>query len=207
MPAAKKENVTNDLKDQLIWDNFREGSTKALEIIYEENYSSMFLYAMKFTKDQDLIKDTIQELFIELINSGKRLTRTDNIRFYLLKALRNKLFFQMGKKMKLEANSRNLGEFNLLDSIEAELIQKEVTDSIRKKITSAVLKLSAKQQEVIYLRFYHEMPYDKIASLYDVKTQTVRNLLTRAIRQLKEDLGTKQVSDQMILLILQLNKL
>lgn len=207
MPAAKKETVTNDLKDQLIWDNFREGSTKALEIIYEENYSSMFLYAMKFTKDQDLIKDTIQELFIELINSGKRLTRTDNIRFYLLKALRNKLFFQMGKKMKQEANSRNLAEFNLLDSIEAELIQKEVTDSIRKKITSAVLKLSAKQQEVIYLRFYHEMPYDKIASLYDVKTQTVRNLLTRAIRQLKEDLGTKQVSDQMILLILQLNKL
>jgi len=176
-----------------------------LEIIYEENYSPMFLYAMKFTKDKDLIKDMIQELFIELIDSGKRLAKTDNIRFYLLKALRNKLLFQLEKKVKQETNSRNAIEFNLVDSIETQLIQKEVTDSVKRKITSAIQKLSAKQQEVIYLRFYHEMPYVEIADLYDVEIQTVRNLMTRAIKQLKEDLGNKQVSNQMILLMLNLN--
>jgi len=194
--------VTNTIKDLIVWDNFREGNQEALEIIYEDNYSPLVYYALKFTNDKELIKDLIQELFIELINSGKKLSRTDNIRVYLLKALRNKILSQLARKAKYQSQLPDHTEFNLLDSIEAQLIEKEVDEDIQIRITSAVKKLSPKQQEVIYLRFYHDMPYTEIAGLFDVKVQTVRNLLTRAITQLKEDLG--KINKQMILFLLNL---
>jgi RNA polymerase sigma factor (sigma-70 family) len=196
--------VTHALQDLIIWDNFREGNKEALEIIYEDNYSPLYYYALKFTNDKDLIKDLIQELFVELIDSGKKLARTDNVRVYLLKALRNKLLFQIAKKVKQQSRLPDHAEFNLLDSIETQLIKKEIDEDIQIRITSAVKKLSPKQQEIIYLRFYNDMPYPEIASLFDTKVQTVRNLLTRAISQLKEELENKNVSRKMILFVLSL---
>ena len=194
--------MTTALKDLFIWDSFREGSTEALEIIYEENYSPLLYYALKFTNNRDLIKDLIQELFVELINSGEKLSRTDNIRAYLLKALRNKIHSQSARKAKRQSRFSDVVEFSLFDSIEAQLIKKEIDENIQIRITSAIKKLSPRQQEVIYLRFYHDMPYAEIAGLFDVKVQTVRNLLTRAITQLKEDLG--KINKLMILFLLNL---
>lgn len=196
--------MTHALQDLIVWDNFREGNKEALEIIYEDNYSPLYHYALKFTKDKDLIKDQIQELFVELIDSGKKLARTDNIRVYLLKSLRNKLLFQIARKVKQQSRLPDHAEFNLLDSIETQLIKKEVTEDIQIRITSAVKKLSPKQQEIIYLRFYNDMPYPEIANLFDTKVQTVRNLLTRAISQLKEELENKNISKKMILFVLSL---
>jgi len=194
--------VTNTIKDMIIWDSFREGNSKALELIYEENYSPLFYYALKFTNDRDLIQDLIQELFVELINSGKKLSRTNNIRVYLLKALRNKIRFQLARTARRQSRPADYAEFNLLDSVEARLIKKETDETIQNRITSAVKKLSPKQQEVIYLRFYHDMPFTEIAGLFEVNVQTVRNLLTRAITQLKEELG--KINKQMILFLLNL---
>lgn len=199
---SKRKAVTNTIKDLIIWDSFREGNSKALELVYEGNYSPLFYYALKFTNDRDLIKDLIQELFVELINSGKKLSRTDNIRVYLLKALRNKILSQLAREAKRQSRLSDAVEFNLLDSVEARLIKKETDENIRHRITSAIKKLSPKQQEVIYLRFYHDMPFTEIAGLFEVNVQTVRNLLTRAITQLKEDLG--KINKQMILFLLTL---
>jgi len=189
----KRKAVTNTIKDLIIWDSFREGNSKALELIYEENYSPLFYYALKFTKDQYLIKDLIQELFVELINSGEKLSRTDNIRVYLLKALRNKIRAQSARTAKRQSRLAGYAEFDLLDSVEARIIKKETDETIQNRITSAIKQLSPKQQEVIYLRFYHDMPFTEIAALFEVNIQTVRNLLTRAITQLKEYLGKTQI--------------
>lgn len=197
--------MTNAIKDLIIWDNFREGSRKALELVYEDNYSPLFHYALKFTNDRDLIKDLIQELFVELINSGKKLSRTDNIRIYLLKAMRYKIIFQLEQKVKHQASPGDYAEFSLVDSIEAQLIQKEFAEDIKNRITSSVRKLSSKQQEAIYLRFYNDIPYPEIASIFNIKIQTVRNLISRAIRQLKEDLENQNMSKQIILLIFNLS--
>ena len=190
------------IKDHIIWDNFRLGSTDALEIIYEENYKPLFHYGAKFTKDDALIKDTIQELFIELINSGEKLARTYNIRFYLLGALRNKLQHQLALDLKIKSGHIDEAAFSLIEPIEAELIKKETEENTKLKIISAIKKLSVKQQEIIYLRFYNDMPFNEIANLLEVKIQTVRNLLNRAIKSLKDDFDNNQIHKQMFLFVL-----
>ncbi len=192
------------VKDQIIWDSFRKGKKEALEIIYEENYSLLFHYGLKFTSDEELVKDLVHELFIDLIDSCEKLSATDNIRLYLLKAMRNKLSKQLAADLKLKKDGVEMPGFTLVESIENQLIKKEMEENARKQIISSVGKLSKKQQEIIYLRFYNDLSYQKIAELFEVKIQTVRNLMSRAIQSLKEDLEKKTIDKQIILFVLNL---
>jgi RNA polymerase sigma factor (sigma-70 family) len=136
-----------------------------------------------------------------LIDSGKKLAKTDNIRFYLLKALRNKLLRHIAKASKINSGT-NETEFSLLESIESELIKKETEEAMQQRVVAAIKKLSVKQQEIIYLRFYNDMPFPDIAALMEVNIQTVRNLLSRAIKSLKEDFEKNNVNKGMIFLIM-----
>ncbi|HKJ41175.1 MAG TPA: sigma-70 family RNA polymerase sigma factor [Sunxiuqinia sp.] len=194
--------MSNQLKNQIIWNSFRDGSIEALETIYEENYSSLFHYGVKFTPNDELIKDLIHELFIELIDAGNKLSPTDNIRFYLLKALRYKILHQISEIVSTESDQHEMLEFSLLESIEHKLIQKEVETEIQHKMMTAIQKLSRKQQEIIYLRFYDNVSYSKIAEMFDVKIQTVRNLMNRAMKSLKDDLESSEIRKSLILLLM-----
>jgi RNA polymerase sigma factor (sigma-70 family) len=196
--------VTESLKNRIIWNEFRQGNKEALQIIYEDNYSSIYHYGLKFTKDKGLIKDHIHELFMELIDSGLRLSQTDNIRFYLLKAMRYKLLKQLSGHSKQNSHLDESVEFDMIDSIESQMIVKEVEDQVRQQVVAAIKKLSAKQQEIIYLKFYRELSYQEIALMFEVNIQTVRNLMQRAIHSLKDDLEKKNVSKQLLLLVFNL---
>jgi RNA polymerase sigma factor (sigma-70 family) len=196
--------VSDSLINRIIWDEFRRGSKEALETVYEDNYSSLYHYGMKFCHNNDLIKDLIQELFIELIDSGHRLSSTDNIRFYLLKAMRNKLLKQLSENSKFTNKFEESIEFNLVNSIESQLIKKEIEEKVHNQIISAINKLTVKQQEIIYLRFYRDLSYPEIAVLFEVNIQTVRNLMNRAINSLKEGLQNTNHSKHLILFVLSL---
>lgn len=192
-------------KNNIIWDSFRQGNKDALEVIYEENYSALYYYGLKFIKDSDTVKDNIQELFLELIKSGERLAKTDNIRFYLLRALRYKLTKITPVKLTGETEVKGNIEFSLVESIEHQLITKEVEEESKNKIIDAIGKLSEKQQEIIYFRFYNNLSYEQIAEVYGTRVQTVRNLMSRALQSLKEDFQDKK--DQLLLFLLQLPQL
>lgn len=194
--------MSESLQNQIIWDEFRNGSKEALETIYEDNYTSLYYYGMKFKNDNDLIKDLIQELFIELIDSGLKLSKTDNICFYLLKALRNKILKQLSANAKSSIKLEEYAEFNMIESIESQLIKKEVEEEVKNQIIIAIKKLSVKQQEIIYLRFYNNFTYQEIATIFDVNIQTVRNLMNRAINSLKEDFQNNDTSKHLILFVL-----
>lgn len=197
--------MSENIKNQIIWDEFRKGSKEALETIYEDNYSSLYYYGLKFSQDKDIIKDLIHELFFELIDSGERLSRTDNIRFYLLKALRNKILRQLAETSKFSNKlDENVG-FDMVGSIESQLIKEEIEEYLQNHILTAIKKLSVKQQEIIYLRFYNDISYQEIAVLFDVNIQTVRNLMGRAIKSLKDDLNNNNISKNLILFILNLS--
>ncbi len=185
--------------NQLIWDEFRKGSNEALEIIYQDNYPLLYHYGMKFYKDADLVKDLIQELFVELIDSGTKLSRTDNILFYLLRAFRNKVTHHLNEQSRFSKISDGFKEFSLTESIETQLIKSETDILSREQIADAIKKLSPKQQEIIYLRFYCDLSYEEISTLFDVNIQTGRNLMSRAISTLKQELIQKKIRENLIL--------
>lgn len=192
-------------RDYILWDSFRNGSEHALSLIYQEHYSALFYYGRKVMPDEELVKDTIHELFEELIRAGDRLSDTNNIRYYLLKSLRYKLIKKNGDKSVSRMNvDVALPEFGIVESIERQMILDEIGESRRERVKEAVCRLSSKQQEIIYLRFYNDLSYEQIAEIFQIGIQTVRNLMHRAIRSLQDDFN--QNSTDLFSFLLMLRK-
>ena len=90
-------------KDLKIWNAFRQGNREALDYIFKQHASNLFAYGTRFTKDQELVLDCIQDLFVELWNRRQALNETKSIKFYLLKALRRRIARTVHGAKRLEA--------------------------------------------------------------------------------------------------------
>lgn len=75
----------------LLWDDFRKGDESAFSALFTLYSDVLFRYGIKFVKDQGLVKDCIQELFIKLHKNRANLSSTNNPLLYLFKSLKNKL--------------------------------------------------------------------------------------------------------------------
>ncbi|HEY8935745.1 MAG TPA: sigma-70 family RNA polymerase sigma factor, partial [Cyclobacteriaceae bacterium] len=138
----------------ILWSSFKKGDWEAYTSLYHAYYSLLNNYGYKFTKDVNLIEDTIHDLFVRLWTNRDNLGNPISVKNYLFKSLRNILF----RKIKTQARFFNLQEddesipFEI--SFDSQLILSEDEHQLQQVIKSVLNKLPARQQEVIFLRFY-----------------------------------------------------
>ena len=62
----------------------------------------------------------------------------------------------------------------------------------RDRTLGAVMRLPVRRRAVVVLRFYDDLPEARIADLLGVSVGTVKSQLSRALEQLRADLGTQE---------------
>lgn len=175
--------ANNDME----WRRFKDGDVKALEGIYRDHIKSLINYGLRITPDLNLVKDCIQDLFIELWKNRQNLADTDQPKYYLFRALRNKLSRAVTHQSFVSEAEMQLPSNDLLTNhIELEMLAREQEIQTRKTLQQLLEKLPRRQQEVIYLRFYHNFPYEVIASTMNMNYQSVLNLVQRALKALRQ---------------------
>lgn len=167
-----------------IWEEFKAGDKSALSYIYSQHFHSMFQYGIRFKDDAEFVKDCIQDVFYLLIKSGQQLGTTTNIRFYLFRALKNVILkkFEKDKKNQLV----EMPAFNTAFLLEEEILEKENITNKEKAVVSALNNISKRQREIIYLRFECELEYDQICEIMDLKGDSARKLVFRAIKLIRK---------------------
>lgn len=173
-----------------LWVKFITGDNDALSSIYMEFAHDLFSYGMKICQDEYLVKDCIQEVFIQMIDKRKNLTATSKIHIYLFKSLRNKIF----EVLRSENRKRNIvnqlsGEEIYEQNAEQKIIDSEEVKGIRTIISSAVAKLPNRQSEIIYLKYTEGLNYDEISELLQIDKASARTLLYRSLMTIKDQLG------------------
>lgn len=173
--------------DKIIWEDFKKGEKYALSYIYDQNIQLLYRYGKKFTNEDELIKDTIQDLFFDLIRSRPGLGETDNINYYLIVAFRRKLFRSLEKNIKKDSPSEfTPPEAQIIYSAEQELIGREDLCRREKLVRDGLTKLSPKQREILYYRFTCDFDYSQICELMSIKYDSARKQVFRALQALKE---------------------
>lgn len=169
-------------EDHALWKAFKDGSEPAFEQIYRREITGLIHYGKKLTRDVVLIQDTVQDLFLDIWNSRSRLTDTDNIRFYLLRALRNKLSKKIWGEGSAEAYSEEVSE----PSVEFAIIENETRSSRLLRLDQALQKLSKRQQEAINLRFYHNLSNEEVARIMGINYQSACKFIYSGLKILKD---------------------
>ena len=176
-----------------LWLQFKNGDKDAFAELYHFHIKSLIAYGAKLCADEEVLKDNIQDLFIELWNGRENLAEVDCVKFYLFKALRYKLIRAHKMRQSQSSISRIFSEdansYNTVeDSVETEIIDKEIFDSQMATLRKAIAALTKRQQEAIQLRFYQGFSNEQIAELMSVNYQSVSNLVYTALCRIKENL-------------------
>jgi RNA polymerase sigma factor, sigma-70 family len=181
-------------EDKYIWEEFKNGEEHALSYIYFQNIDFLAFFGKRFTKDENLVNDCIQDLFYELIRKKRNLGETDNIRLYLLKSLRRKLVRELQKKHKQEEQITEIEIFpNIVFSVEEEFIEEEEKSQKSTILKKAMGELNDKQREILYYRFNCGFNYKQISEIMSITNDSARQLVSRAVISLKNylnDCGT-----------------
>jgi len=170
------------------WDAFRQGNESAFIFIYEKYFEVLYAYGFSIVADPNLVKDALQDLFVELRERRRRLGHTDAIKFYLFKCLKRRLIRELakwpGKRESLEALP--LG-FQFTLSYEAQLIDRQLSEEKITKLNVAVAGLSPRQREIIYYSFYEGFTYRQIQNMMGLESQqATRNLMYKAMQYLRK---------------------
>jgi RNA polymerase sigma factor (sigma-70 family) len=183
MPANDCHTTTAEL----LWTRFKEGHIPSFEAIMKMYYQDLYNYGGRFTRDVEMVKDTIQDLFLVLWKNRENLQETGSVKHYLLKSLRRKI----GRSINKAKHTLHLPElyfdagFNLVLPVEPNAMLQEKLTELSFRVRNVLNKLSKRQQEIIYLRFYMEADVDEIAAIMELNRQSVYNLLHDALKRFK----------------------
>jgi RNA polymerase sigma factor (sigma-70 family) len=181
------------VSDKKIWDDFRKGESYALSHIYYQYVRLLFRYGKKFSKDDEMIKDTIQDLFYDLIRMRTKLGETDNIQFYLLRSFRRKLVQNISRQnLSVNSNDKKEPEPEFVYSAEKELIEKEELTHREKMVQKGLKELSPKQREILFYRYSCGFEYEQICEIMKLKYDSARKQVFRALKALKEVLADSE---------------
>ncbi|TLV03019.1 RNA polymerase sigma factor [Dyadobacter luticola] len=170
-----------------LWKRFKDGDSDALGQLAQVHYRALYNYATKFTSDPDFIRDTIQELYLDLWERRAHLSETAFVKSYLLKALRHKLIKESIRLKRFQEPEAAFFDDDQADScIEAHIIADENMAYQSGRLQKIISLLSKRQQEIIYLRFYQNLENEDIAQIMGLGRQSVSNLLYRTLKEIKE---------------------
>lgn len=182
------------ISDKDLWENFKKGDPGALSCIYEQHVQLLFRYGKKFSNDDELIKDTIQDLFFDLIRTRKNLGSTDSIKFYLLASFRRKLTVNL-KKIPLHADVdiEKKTDAEIVNFPDTELSEEEELSPKEKKVQEGLKTLTPKQREILFYRYSCNFDYEQICEITSLKYDSARKQNFRALKALKNWLSTKMI--------------
>jgi RNA polymerase sigma factor (sigma-70 family) len=192
-----------------LWDQLvRYGDKTALKSIYSAYARLLFNYGMHVTQNKDLVKDCIQDLFLELLKNHATLSKTSSIKYYLYKSLRRKIVYEE-KKIARQMSSQE--HFLDTDGTEvffefSETVEKNNALS-RKKIMQSVQALPKKQQEVIQLIFFENLSRDEVAEILEIDANYLYTITWKAIKALRKALLPRQVIIHIVHILLGLSLL
>lgn len=173
--------------NQIIWKDFKAGDEKAFMLLYEEYANLLYGYGCRFTTDNELVKDCLQDFFVYLRDKREGLGDPASVKFYLLKAFKRRVldYLRKGKKEKEKSQEAIKDGFYNNRMHETVFIQQQDETKLL-NLERALKSLNSKEREAIYYFYYQNLSYEQIAEILDFSyISSARRLIYRSLKKMK----------------------
>lgn len=175
--------------DLEVWNAFDKGDEMAFNYIYRSFTPVMFSFGIQIAHNVDLVKDCMQNIFIDLRRKRGSLSEVISIKSYLLKILQRELFRAIKKESNHSIQNVELPEnaFLIEVSHETKVIQLESENEINILLKKALNQLTARQRQALLLLYEEGLSYKEIAEVLEFnEVKSARKLVYRALESLKQ---------------------
>ena len=176
------DNIVDDLTS---WKMLQDGDNQGIDFLYQRHYLLMLNFGLKLCANQEIVKDSIQDIFVKL-HFAKNLSTPISPRSYLLKALRHTIYDKMNAQSKLTPLDQSVFDFSDKNAEHLEFFNKDDEDmDTMNRLSSAYSKLSTTQKQIIYLRYLKGISYNEIADIMDINRQSAMNSIQKSLKKLR----------------------
>jgi len=182
---------------QQLWQAFTSGDRSAFEQLYYCHINLLYDYGVRLGRDTQLAEDCVQDLFTHLWANHQKLPVVKTVKAYLLVSLKRRVYRKLSEQKKdiiKIYETLDPGSYGFDPDTEGHA---ESISALRQ----AFARLSEKQKEVVYLRFYNQLTYEEIAEVMEVQVKAIYKLMARAITRLRKHI-THPIITQLLLVIL-----
>ena len=174
--------------DTTLWNQLRLGDEEAFSSLFERYYSTLVNYGKTLMTGEDRVKDCVQDVFVNIWTYRYKLNEAIVVKAYLLSSVRKRIA-RLHHREHIFSNIKNIDslEFLFNFSIEDRLIADETTAKKVEQLNKSINQLSDRQKEAIYLRYHQGLSVEQVAEVLNLNYQSTKNLLHRAILQLRKD--------------------
>lgn len=174
--------------DTTLWNQLRLGDEEAFSSLFERYYSTLVNYGKTLMTGEDRVKDCVQDVFVNIWTYRYKLNEAIVVKAYLLSSVRKRIA-RLHHREHIFSNIKNIDSLEFLFdfSIEDRLIADETTAKKVEQLNKSINQLSDRQKEAIYLRYHQGLSVEQVAEVLNLNYQSTKNLLHRAILQLRKD--------------------
>ncbi|GAA0924090.1 SigE family RNA polymerase sigma factor [Virgisporangium aurantiacum] len=148
---------------------------------------ALLRFAYLLTGDRHRAEDLVQEVLARVHQRWNRIERAEGAEFYVRTALvRQNISWWRRRSARSEQPVAEVPE-TAADGSEHSL-------AARDEMWNLLATLPRKQRAVLVLRFYEDLPDDRIAALLGCSTVTVRVQASRALARLRATLSDKNIT-------------
>ncbi|WP_375444779.1 RNA polymerase sigma factor [uncultured Fibrella sp.] len=170
----------------LLWDTFRSGSQDAFSQLYSLFAADLYRYGYNLVRNRQVVEDCLHELFLYLHDNRLRLGATDNIRFYLFRALRRRLLDTVGRLTKYGSDDYLfIDAAFVIQPYETALIERELAERQKELMSAALNRLPKRQKEILYLVYTKGLTYPETAEVMDISMKSVYNTMNMALMTMR----------------------
>lgn len=191
-----KLRTNNDkLSDSTLWNQLRAGDEEAFSLLFEKYYSTLINYGKTLMNESDTVKDCVQDVFVDIWTYRHKLGEAILVKAYLLSSVRKRIArLHERENIFLRTKEVDTLEFLFDFSIEDHLIANEGMAAKVEQLNVLINKLPSRQKEALYLRYHQGLSVEQVSEVLNMNYQSTKNLLHRAILQLRKDFPVSVLS-------------
>lgn len=156
-------------------------SNAELEQLYDEHVSALFAFVVNLTRNESIAHEVLQEVFIRLAQSDLAPAILREPRSYLLKIAHRLVIDRSRREQARDRKHENFAhEITLL--FEAFAPDEEV---LSKALSEALLKLPSEQREVVHLRLWEGLAFERIAEILSISPNTAASRYRYSLDKLR----------------------
>ena len=157
--------------------------------LFLAHYDKLYAYGLRLNSDEEIIKDSIQELFLKLWRKRESLGEVREVTPYLFKSFRRCFIDALRDGPYRFQLWRSDDEIRLEVSFSHEefIISEQINTEQRQRLTKALNQLTKRQREAIHLRYFDGFEPHQIAQIMNLSDQSVYNLLYRSMQSLRDN--------------------
>ncbi|MGJ8760336.1 MAG: RNA polymerase sigma factor [Polaribacter sp.] len=171
------------LDDSLLADNIKKNDEKAFHILFDRYYKKLVDYAFTFTGNLQEAEDIVQQTFITLWTTRKKIDSKKSIKSYLYRITHNSYIDTYRKQKHKESFFDEIKERALRDRINDhdEIIEQRIL-----KLKIVIDALPDKCKEILQMNKFQGLKYKEIADQLDISVKTVESHMNTAFKKIRK---------------------